>query len=240
VAWTARPRRILPCITHGPDGRRLAAQLSCSFDGGSTWAPYPGNFSIDHDSFTVWLSDQNLASVKRKVTGGEDTDGLSVWAAIVSGTFRLAVTCGVEGDSLTFVDSDPAQAVTSEEFHAERRLHKDFRYETSEEGNSELAAVTGNVARTLDDSDEALSLANRIVSIQQDRAVAATVVIPYLTDRWRPGDLVLGLDPRGIPFSSGTGRRAAGQVHKVNWITTVDNQLTILVIGDRRMDTKRI
>lgn len=239
VAWAARRRPILDLVTRGPGGVTVRPIVVCSFNAGDDWYPYPGNVRFLDDRFGLLLTDPNLGTIINKANSADDwAAGDSVWKAIVCGTFLIAVKCSVEGDAVVIGESDPAAALTAEAHHQDLHVHDGLRYESSTGANSDVHQMTGYAAADLDESAEAINLANRVISGGQERRHSANVIIPRLTDKWRPGDLVSGIEPRAVPFATTTYINRAPEVVKIVWLTSEENQATHVMIGDSRTQVR--
>ena len=239
--WSTRRRPILAPITKGPGGVRLRPILECSFDGGSNWYPYPGNYRILEDRFGVLLTDANLADILNKADDDADsTAGQSVWEAMVRGKFLLQMTCSVEGDAVVQGQSGKAHAVLTGEYHQDVHLHDALVAEFVTHANSSLPERTQYSGEDRDETDEADGLANRIVALGQDRRFSGTVILPRLTNRWRPGDRASGIDPRGVDFAVRNYVDRGPEVRRVTWVNTAENQTTHLLLGDSRARTRNV
>ena len=208
LEWIPRRRAVLDPLSEPTSGGQKSPVLECSWDSGSHWYPYPGNFSIvgGSDPLTaqvaVMLGDANLGQVINEAPqSGDGTVEQSVWEAIVRGTFRLALTCCVEGDECVYGNAGQAAA------WGNVSRHIDLPAAVEELGkkqlaNSRLDGETGWAAITIDDADKAASQASTYVARFQSLLISANLVIPWVTNNWLPGDLCTGIQPRGVSFKT--------------------------------------
>lgn len=234
LRWIPRPRRCLPLVSTAPGDIETKPILEASFDGGASWGRYPGNYRFLDDRIGVILTDMNLGAVY-----GPAPAALSVWAAIVSGTFRLAITCCVEGDArLIGEGADPGSWITLSS-HKLLHVQGDAKFRSRTGANSILKSASGYGGQDIDDTAQADALAYKFLSVSSPRRVAARVTIPYLTKAWLPADLCSGIMPAGVSFLGNKG--SAGrfpQVVKVAWHNSPEGSLTTLQLEDRRLESR--
>jgi hypothetical protein len=239
--WIARRRKILPLITRLDQGVQMRPIVECSLDSGGHWYAYPGNYHFLEDRFAVYLSDSNLAEIKNKgIRAVDATVGKSVWEAIIRGTFRLAVRCCVESDEVAQATYESTNAVGKPAHHVDVNVRAAIRYENCTDTNVKDAAIAGATAATLDELTRAMALARMIVDSEQNRRYSGTVVMPRLADHWRPGDALVGIDPRGIRFEATQNGAGWPQIVRVMWVNTPNNQTTHLTIGDDRVEVRAV
>lgn len=205
--WVPRRRAILELIsTFG--GQKQKPLLECSFDSGAHWYPYPGNHSfIGRDDTTeaqiaVVLTDQNLATLKNEnPSTGDTTKNRSIWEAIVRGTFRLALTCAVEADEAVYGHAAQGGGWGNYTRHIDQfapagKLRKQLM------GNSTLIGKSGWDNTEVDDSAAAAAQANAFLRAHQARLISGSLIIPWVSNDWLPGDLVSGIEPRSVSFKT--------------------------------------
>lgn len=239
VPWIPRRRKMLPLLSIGPDGADVPPIILASWDSGSHWYVYPRNVRIAEDQCAIYLTDPNLAAIKCPGDPDDDSSAdMSAWAAIVSGTFRIAATFSVEGDSrlIRTAVGRPGGLPSGE--HAV--LHLPQRYELKDPvtPNSMLNLLPEWTSTLQDGGDEAQSLADRYVAANQVRKIAGNVEIPWMTKRWLPGDLIKGIYPRGPDFAATAGSDRYPQVTRVQWVNGQNGESTIVTLGDSRTSSR--
>lgn len=225
----SRRRRILKLVNCDIYGNHFPPIVEASWDSGAHWYPYHGSHKFVADRIGLILTDENLGKVKNKAdTAIDSTGGQSVWEAIVRGTFRICVTCGIELDNMV-VGSQGGGS-----HHQDFRVHDSCKVELVDVGNSHGSACVGLTPREIDDTKRVKTLAARALAVGKTKAFGGTVIIPRLSDKWRPGDAVSGLSPVGIRFDTTAGFSRYPQVWRVQWVNSLENQLTHVTIGDAR------
>ena len=236
--WVRRRRRMLSPLAVGADHQKQHPRVDCSWDSGNHWYPYPGNVRFEDDRCTLVLTDENLAgeSLTNKADEATDaTSGQSVWEAIMRGAFRLAVTFTVEGDAVVSGQSADAQGYTTFKPHRLLTMNNRYRHHR-QETSSVLVGQTGQTFVELDETAQAEALANRCVSIAHARTINGNFVIPWLSRTYLPGDLISGIQPRGVSFD---GNRDADhprypQVVGIKWHAGEDGPETHITLDDLR------
>lgn len=242
--WVARRRRMLPPLSRlvGAASTERTPIVLASWDAGTKWYPYPGNARILEDRVGVILTDESLAAEALACPAKPEestSSGFTVWEAIVRGTFRLAATFAVEGDARLAATSRPnAKAYTN--WRPERLLvTRDTLKKEQRESSSLLKADPRYTFTDRNETAAAQSLADRVVAVSFGRLVSGFVLIPWLTADYQPGDIITGLQPRGISFDAGRNAAAYPQVVSIRWENGPNGQHTELVLGDRRRAIRR-
>ena len=235
IPWIERRRRILQPIVKGPHGEHLNVFIEASWDSGATWYPYGHNVRIDPDMCTLYLTDANLA----KITKPEDDDS-DVWSAIVQGTFRLRATFTVEGDPVVYGASHAVSGHSTLDRSKILHVFDNMKYENVTLGGSALRVLPTSTNTTdFDEYDRAASIADRFLSQSCTRRISASLELPWLTKKYLPGDLISGIEPRGVRFDTtrdaGTDARYP-QIISVTWVSTNGGQGTRIILDDRRND----
>lgn len=233
VPWIAR-RRAVEELLSVPDGKETRSPLiECSWDSGAHWYPYPGTATFlgrgdEEAQIGLVLTDANLAAVvNQSPASGDTTKGMSVWEAIVRGSFRLALTCTVAGDDCVSGHTDHFGALAGVDRTA-ISVGRVGELVKQDRTASRLRTLSGWSSTTRDDSDKAVGQANLVIGVFGERLVSGTLVIPWVTNDWMPGDACRGIHPRGIGF-----RRASGSTG--GWPEVVR---TLIVSGNRGCSTQ--
>jgi len=213
--WIPRRRAVQNLLSEPTNKGSQAAQLECSWDAGAHWYPYPGSFDILGRSeparaqIAVLLTDENLAGVTNDHAVAGDTSGdMSVWAAIVRGTFRIALTCSVAGDNCVTGSAEESATTLPTWGGYTHHVGQIARVETLQRhamANSRLDGATGWSYTARDDEAKADAQANRFMRMHYARLISGNLVLPYLGNDWLPGDLCRGIQPRGIDFKTTVG-----------------------------------
>ncbi len=248
--WPQRRRAIQRLVSRFrddddvPNATEKEPIVQCSFDSGSHWYNYPGSVSFhgsadrDEAFCAVILNDANLGKVVNdKAPRTETGYNHSVWEAIVRGTFRLAVTCSINGDEVC-QDLSAACSTWRDVTRDEVLMSRTPQLRKYVIANSMLASMDGWYDPEIDDDEKAAALANIYVSSHRNRMVSGTITIPHVTNDWLPGDLCRGLEPRGVSFAATEGGSTRyPEVVKV----VVENrgaQQTTITFEDTRLQAK--
>jgi len=230
-SWCRRRRRFLAPISRHKSGIEPRLILWASWNGGIKWYEYPGNWKALHDQCAVLLTDPNLASVICPAPYTETGYGQSVWEGIVRDTFRLAITCTIEGDGRLSVTETTDAAYATQEHGTLLLVHEALKVQ--KQANSELIGAADYDFEEIDETSRAQELARRILATSQNRLVSGTLHTDWIRNDWWPGDLLSGIQPRGFTFSAGKGVRRP-QVVAVTWTNEDGGQYTQITLDDDR------
>jgi hypothetical protein len=247
ASFLARRRRIGKLLSKGSDGQRRPPLVWCSFDSGGHWYKYeePYMFVGEQDWISgqigIFLTTNNLNRIiNDKPQATDATEDESVWSAIARGTFRLAITCTIEGDSRMIGESHNSNACDSSSPQACIYVGRELKNESTSGANSELNGAAGWISGDLDETYEAISYADRVVMLNQATRISGNFVIPWLTGDFMPNDLIAGIAPRGPNFKSTAGADRYPRVVRVLWANTPDRQTTHITIDDKRTSVRSV
>ena len=231
-SWAPRRRGILSLLSRSMSGDSRRPILQCSFDSGATWCKYPGSYefanSLDPEraQMSICLISLNLAKLEDKISSE------SVWSAIVKGTFRLALTCTIMGEECVKGESGTGAGWGGCERHVELKM-KPGELVKHVQANSSLDGAAGWTFDERDDSGVAAGRAKRHVRTYGSRLISGTVMMPFATNDWLPGDLCNGIQPRGVSFTTLVGGTRYPEVVRV-LIRNENTQSTQITLDDLR------
>ena len=240
--WLPRRRAILNLLSKSPNDASQSPIVYCSWDSGQHWYRYPGSYMFVGRNdpvkaqIALYLTDGNLGEVKNeKPTDGDVTLGWSIWESIVVGSFAIAITCAVHGDDRVCGNSDAGLTFDTSLPNMYVHTQNKFRYDTIDNGNSDLHGLTGWVNDELNEYSKARTYANQSIYMNQARRISGNIIIPYHAATWLPGDLCMGLGPRGPLFSVLHGDIARyPRVTRVLWVNGKNEQATHVTLDDLR------
>ncbi len=203
-AWTRRPRRLLPAISQSAYGRSLGVWVEISFDSGLSWQQQSAGVRVLDERAGVYFDCENPTEI---TPTGVDAADQNLWYALIDGTFRARVTAVIESDDrLTAVYGPDGLASPTLQCNAlVVRRPASFQYITRKHTTNVLRSGGVAIAAERDDSAAISDLARQMAETNQDRAVRAAPVIPWIETGYALGDRIEGIYGRHLRFATALG-----------------------------------
>ncbi len=199
--WTRRPRRLLPAISQSAEGRSLGVWVEISFDSGASWQQQAAGVRVLEERVGVYFDCENPTEI---TPAGVDPADQNLWYALIDGTFRVRVTAVIESDErLAAVYGPDGLASPTLQCNAlVVRRPSSFQYVTRMHTTNALRSGGVAVAAERDDSEAIGDLARQLAVTNQDRAVRAAPVIPWIETGYALGDRIEGIYGRHLRFAT--------------------------------------
>jgi hypothetical protein len=123
---------------------------------------------------------------------------------------RFAVTMTLAGDERVVGTSQSVNAWGSHRRTVTAIAKKGTLAKHVRTSSSKLSGSSSHLFVPRDDTAKAAALARQRISVMGARLVSGTIELPGLTSAWLPGDLVTGLEPRGLDFRTTSAAGATG------------------------------
>ncbi|NLX12496.1 MAG: hypothetical protein GXY44_02435 [Phycisphaerales bacterium] len=203
-AWTRRPRRLWPTISQSAEGRSLGVWVEISFDGGLSWQQQAAGVRVLDERVGVYFDCENPTEI---APAGADPADQNLWYALIDGTYRVRVTGVIESDDrLTAGFGPDGLALPTLQCNALMiRRPESFRYVVREHTTNVLRSGGVAIAAERDDTAAIGALARRLAVTNQDRAVRAAPVIPWVETGYALGDRIEGIYGRHLRFATAVG-----------------------------------
>jgi len=215
VQWTPRNRPIFDTIGRLASASDRAPIVHIAFDAPSdprmaladaTWSRYNGAVEIDETRAAMRFTDDNLLSSPNLKSNPEidpKDDERTMIRSLVEGTFAVAVTCTIEGDSRLIQTPNLAVSASQRKRSTILDVSDRFRHDNRRGQNSFLNSQPTDEPR-YEDRDDTAALqwyALRWRGAMQRSPVAGPVVIPWIDRRYELGDAFSGVSGLGINFN---------------------------------------
>ncbi len=242
VQWTPRNRPFFDTIGRLALATDQSPIVHLTFDAvgdpmkaltDATWSRYNGTPEIDATRAAIRFTDDNLLNtpnLKNNPDVGPNYDDSTMIEAYIKGTFMVAITCTIEGDSRLIQIPNLAVTASQRKRATVIDVADRFRHDNRRGQNSFLNAQPTDEP-LYEGRDDTLALqwyALRWRQTMQRSPVAGPFVIPWIDGRYEPGDVFSGVAGLGINFDD--------YPTIINRVTTnsPDGQATRLVLSDLR------
>ena len=201
------PRRLGACLSTDEGGRSLGVVVEVSVDAGLTWRRWDGPVRVAGDRCDVLLDGDELS--------GE------YYRAALAGDARVRVTATVVSDARLIVEIEGDGGAGRDVISAEA----DGQWAAVSEASIFAGADGLGTAREVDDTSRLKAIARR--HVEAGSAVEATFTLAWCEPTWAVGDLVDGIEGRGLRLAGAPGRlpRVTHVGHEFD-----DSQRTILTV----------